>query len=103
MKDYPPIALTLVVMKCFETLVKDHICSSLQGTLDPLQFAYHSNRSTDDAISQFMHSTLSHLDTIGGGYVRLLFIDYSSSFNTVVPSRLTTKLHDLGLNPSMCA
>ena len=50
-----------------------------------------------------MHSTLSQLDTIGGGYVRLLFIDHSSAFNTVVPSRLATKLHDLGLNPSMCA
>ena len=33
----------------------------------------------------------------------LLFIDYTSAFNTVVPSRLATKLHDLGLNPSMCA
>ena len=81
-----------------------NICVSLQGTLYPLQFAYHSNRrSTDDAIFQVMHATLSHLDTIAGGYVRLLFIDYSSAFNTVVPSRLATKLHDLGLNPSMCA
>ena len=103
MNDYRPVALTSVVMKCFERLVTDHICSSLQGTLDPLQFAYRSNRSTGDVISQVMHSTLSHLDTIGGGYVRLLFIDYSSAFNTVVPSRLATKLHDLGLNPSMCA
>ena len=51
MNDYRPIALTSVVMKCFERLVKDHICSSLQGTLDPLQFAYRSNRSTGDAIS----------------------------------------------------
>ena len=103
MNNYRPVALTSVVMKCFERLVKDHICSSHQGTLDPLQFAYRSNRSTDDAIFEVMHSNLSHLDTIGGGYVRLLFIDYSSAFNTVVPNRLATKLHDLGLNPSMCA
>ena len=87
----------------FERLVKDHICSSLQSTLDRLQFAYRSNRSTDDATSLVMHATLSYLDIVGGCYVRLLFIDYSSAFNTVVPSRLATKLHDLGLNPSMCA
>ena len=66
MNDYRPVALTTVVMKCFERLVKDHICSSLQSTLDPLQFAYCSNRSKEDAISQVLHSTLSHLDTIGG-------------------------------------
>ncbi|KAF0029312.1 hypothetical protein F2P81_018417 [Scophthalmus maximus] len=103
MNDYRPVALTSVVMKCFERLVKDHVCFSLPCTLDPLQFAYRSNRSTDDAISQVMHATLSHFDIVGGGYVRLLFIDYSSAFNAVVPTRLATKLHDLGLNPSTCA
>ncbi|KAI3377275.1 hypothetical protein L3Q82_009175 [Scortum barcoo] len=30
-------------------------------------------------------------------YVRMLFIDYSSAFNTIVPSKLVTKLRDLGL------
>jgi len=68
-----------------------------------LQFAYHYNRSTDDAICQVMHAILSHLDFAGGGNVRLLFKDYCSAFNTVAPSRLATKLFDLGLNPSMCA
>ena len=40
-------ALTSVFMKCFERLVKDHIPSTLPDTLDPLQFAYRPNRSTD--------------------------------------------------------
>ena len=103
LNDYRPVALTSVVAKCFEKLVKNHICSSLPDTLDPLQFAYRPNRSTDDAISQVMHATLSHLDTRGGGYVRLLFIDFSSAFNTVVPTRLAAKLRDLGLNSSVCS
>jgi hypothetical protein len=30
----------------------------------------------------------------------MLFIDYSSAFNTIVPSKLITKLGTLGLNPS---
>ncbi len=59
-------------------LVKNHICSSIPVTLDPLQFAYRPNRSTDDAISHVLHSSLTHIDSTNGNYVRLLFIDYSS-------------------------
>ena len=32
----------------------------------------------------------------------MLFIDYSSAFNTIVPSKLTIKLEDLGLDPVLC-
>jgi hypothetical protein len=32
----------------------------------------------------------------------MLFIDYSSSFNTIVPSKLITKLSFLALNTSLC-
>lgn len=89
-------------MKCFEKLIKTFITSSLPTTLDPLQFAYRPNRSTDDAIAHLLHSILTHLDTGKGAYVRLLFIDYSSAFNTIVPSNLASKLHDLCLCPSLC-
>ena len=32
----------------------------------------------------------------------MLFIDYSSAFNTIVPSKLINKLRTLGLNTSLC-
>ncbi|KAK6295333.1 hypothetical protein J4Q44_G00345590 [Coregonus suidteri] len=32
----------------------------------------------------------------------MLFIDYSSAFNTIVPSKLIIKLEALGLNPALC-
>ena len=32
----------------------------------------------------------------------MLFIDYSSAFNTIVLSKLITKLRTLGLNTSLC-
>jgi hypothetical protein len=57
-----------------------HINTIIPDTLDPLQFAYLRNRSTDDAISIALHIALSHLDR-RKIYVRLLFIDYSSAFN----------------------
>ncbi|KAK0146400.1 putative RNA-directed DNA polymerase from transposon BS [Merluccius polli] len=102
LNDYRPVALTPIIMKCFEKLIKPSITSSLPPTLDQLQFAYRPNRSTDDAIAHLLHSTLTHLDTGKGAYVRLLFIDYSSAFNTIVPSKLAQKLQDLCLCPSLC-
>ena len=35
-------------------------------------------------------------------YVRMLFIDYSSAFNTIVSSKLVIKLGTLGLDPALC-
>ena len=100
--DYRPIALTSEVMKCFERLVKNYITSCLPASLDPLQFAYRPNRSTDDAIAYILHTIISHVDKQKGTYVRMLFVDYSSAFNTIIPSILITKLKDLGLAPGLC-
>ncbi len=102
LNDYRPVSLTSIFMKVFERLVKNYICSFIPDTLDPLQFAYSPNRSTEDAISHILHSSLTHIDRKNGNYVRLLFIDYSSAFNTIVPSKLASKLIDLGLNSSLC-
>ncbi len=102
LNDYRPVALTSIVMKVFERLVKSHISSSIPVTLDPLQFAYRPNRSTDDAISHILHSSLTHIDSSNGNFARLLFIEYSSVFNTIVPIKLTSKLTGLGLNTSLC-
>ena len=59
------------------------ISTIITETLDPLQFPYHPNRSTDDAIS-------------------IALIDYSSVFSTIVPSKIITKLRTLVLNTSLC-
>ncbi len=101
LNDYRPVALTSTVMKVFERLVKNHLCSFILVTLDHLQLAYQPNRSTDDAISHVLHSSLTHIDSKNGNYVRLLFIDYSSAFNTIVPIKLAVKLSDLCLNTSL--
>ncbi len=66
LNDYHPVALTSIVMKGFERLVKNHIFSSIPVTLDTLQFAYCPNRYTDDAISQVLHSSLTHIDSRNG-------------------------------------
>ncbi len=71
-------------MKVFERLVKNHICSSI-----PLLWTLFSLPITQiDQLTMppIRSCTLpSNIDSKHGNYVRLLFIDYSSAFNTIVP------------------
>ncbi|KAF0043670.1 hypothetical protein F2P81_005007 [Scophthalmus maximus] len=101
LNDYRPIALTPIMMKCFERLVKAHITSCLPSTLDPFQFAYRPKRSTDDAIATALHLSLAHLEN-SNSYVRMLFIDFSSAFNTVIPQHLVNKLGEIGISTPLC-
>ena len=54
----------------------------------------------DDAVNMSLHHILGHLDT-SGSYARLLFIDFSSAFNSVLPERLYEKLLALGVDLSI--
>ncbi len=99
--DYRPVALTPIMMKCFERLVKDYIFSRLPPMFDPFQFAYRPNRSTEDAISSVLHLSLAHLEK-KNTCVRMLFVDFSSAFNTIIPQHLVSKLGPLGLGTPLC-
>ncbi|KAK3532200.1 hypothetical protein QTP86_009477 [Hemibagrus guttatus] len=48
-----------------------------------------------------LHFILQHLDK-SGTYVRLLFVDFSSAFNTITPTLLQTKLTQLSVPSSIC-
>jgi hypothetical protein len=91
LNDYQPVTLTSVTMKCFERLVMAHIHTVITETLDPLQL--HA-APTDPQMMRSLLQSLSHLDKMNT-YVRMLFIDYSSACNTIVPSKLITKLRPL--------
>ncbi|KAI4871589.1 hypothetical protein NFI96_021134, partial [Prochilodus magdalenae] len=77
------------------------VTATLDITVDPHQYAYRRNRSTDDAISSVVHSALTHLEQ-KDSYVRMLFVDFTSAFNTIIPQTLTDKLSSLGLHSSLC-
>ncbi len=101
LNDYRPVALTSVVMKSFERLVLSYLKDSNGPLLDPLQFAYRANRSVDDAVNMGLHYILQHLDR-PGTYVRILFVDFSSAFNTIIPETLQNKLTQLSVPTSVC-
>jgi hypothetical protein len=101
LNDYRPVALTSVAMKVFERIVLSRIKAVTDSKLDAHQFAYRANRSVDDAVALVVHNVLSHLDT-QRTYARLLFVDFSSAFNTIVPEKLFQKLMVLGVDMPLC-
>ncbi len=60
-----------------------------------------ANRSVDDAVNMGLHYVLQHLDR-SGTYVRILFVYFSSAFNTIIPNRLLPKLTQLSVPTSVC-
>ena len=100
MNDLRPIALTSCIMKVFEKCIINHLQKFLSPFMDPLQFAYKSNRGVDDALLHVLNNISSHLEKTGT-CVRLMFFDFSSAFNTIQPHLLCDKLIKYGLPPSL--
>ena len=100
LSDYRPIAITSVVMKCFEKIVLHHLLDLTNGMQDPFQFAYKPNRSIEDAILTLLHNTFLHTNN-PKSYVRILFADFSSAFNTIKPYHLSKKLVRLNISPKL--
>ena len=62
MNDLRPVALTSAVMKVCERVVLCKLEKLLKGYIDPLQFVYRKNRSTDDAILYSLENMYFHLE-----------------------------------------
>ncbi|KAK1805772.1 hypothetical protein P4O66_001953 [Electrophorus voltai] len=64
-----------------------------------------ANKATSSSAnvgSAYANNANGTIGTANGNYVKMLFVDYSSVLNTIIPSLLTTKLEDLGLHTSLC-
>ena len=89
--DFRPVALTSLVMKTFERIVRSFILSVVEPCLDPLQFAYRAGKGVEDAQIFILEKLYSHLET-QNAHARLLFADFSSAFNLMQPHILLHKL-----------
>ena len=97
MNDYRPVALTSLTMKVFEQIILKHLLHDTAQYADPHQFAYRQRRSTEDAVLLLQHQVLSHLDSQGTS-ARILFVDFSSAFNTIQPHKMIEKLKNMEAN-----
>ena len=69
-------------------------------SLDPLQFAYKPRRGVEDASLALLDNVTRHLDS-QHSFVRILFMDLSSAFNTVNINTLLHHLQQLQVNPKL--
>ena len=98
--DLRPVALTAIVMKTFERVVLCHLKPNIKCHKDPLQFAYSEDLGVDDAVLSMSHVLYSHLDNLKS-YARILFVDFSSAFNTIQPHVLMKKLMNMNVNSNL--
>lgn len=68
--------------------------------VDPLQFGYKQLRSVDDAVLTLHHGAFTHLETLKS-LTRLVFVDFSSAFHTVLPHLMGRKLLQMDVNPHL--
>ena len=101
LNDYRPIALTSVAMKCMERLILKRIQHFTDNKMDNNQFAYKKGCSVVDAVLVLLNSIYKHLD-LPNNYVRVLFLDYSSAFNTIQPHILLKRLSELNVPDDLC-
>ena len=100
MNNFRPVALTCNIMKCFEKILLKNLLKQTITVIDPMQFAYRANRGVDDAVLLYLHKAMSHLDN-AKTYVRSVFIDFSSAFNTDVPHLLIRRLKQLNVSSDL--
>ncbi len=100
LNDYRPVTLTSVVMKSLERLVLAYLKDITRPLLDPLQFAYRAKGSVDDSVNVGLDYILQHLDK-PGNYARIVFVDFNSAINTIMPDLLSDILTHLSVPTSI--
>lgn len=85
------MALSSLVMKCFDSIVKGSVLDMSKNTIDPLQFAYQARNGVDDA-------TATLLDLVAGGTEKAcssVLCWLSSAFNYMQPHILAHMLSEI--------
>ena len=98
LNDFRPVALTSILCKCMERVVCSQLTAAVADYMDPMQFAYRAKRGADDAVIVLLNHLVRHLDN-AGTFARVLFMDFSSAFNTLQPHLLISRLLNLQVDP----
>ena len=79
------------MVKVSVRLVHKYLKTATESHMDPFQFAYRSNRSVEGAVFPALLNTLQHLES-PSTYTWLLFVGFSSAFNSIMPHKFYEKL-----------
>ena len=70
----------------------------VKGVFDPLKFVYKDKCGTDDAVNTLVPLIHKHLDHPQAN-ARVLFVDFSSAFNTIQPFVLLEQMKAMKVHP----
>ena len=105
MNDYRPVALRSVIMKCLEKVVKDILLRQVNQFMDNYQIAHTKNRCVEDATLSFTDYALNFLDKGNTSsvkrFVKILYVDFSSAFNTIQPHLMMSKMRNMNINSNL--
>jgi hypothetical protein len=77
----------------------------VQPYVDRYQFAYTANRCVEDATLSLTDYVLSHVDRPNTSkqkhYVKILYVDFSSAYNTIQPHIMMQKLINMNVSSSL--
>ena len=83
--------------------MKNVLCEHVKSYVDCYQFAYTKKRSVEDAVLTLSDFVLKHVEQANNLYkkhfVKILFVDFSSAFNTIQPHLMMQKLNNMKVNP----
>ena len=65
-----------------------HLKIDVVDQLDPFQFAHKASRGVEEASLTLLNLITQHLEK-AKSYVRILFVDFSSAFNTICAAKKT--------------
>jgi hypothetical protein len=101
--NYRPIALTCIICKLMESVVKDQLLTFLleHGLINKHQHAFMSKFSTNTNLLECTFDwfvALAHSDSVD-----VIYIDFSKAFDSIVYSKLLFKLSSLGIKGKLLA
>ena len=96
LKNYRPITTLSIFSKIFEKLVHVRMTSFIKENdiIKPNQFGFQKNKSTSDAILEFLENVYESFEE--NNYYLALYLDFSKAFDTISHDILLKKLDYIG-------
>jgi len=95
--NYRPVSLTSVICKVMESIIKDHMLSTLEetGRMTRYQHGFTKGKSCLTNLLETFEAWTRLLDA--GFGIDVIYLDYKKAFDTVPHRRLLTKLQSFGI------
>ena len=90
--DYRPIDLASIAFNCLQKILLPRLMTCVDNLGDTNQFAYKKGVSCVDAVLVLVNDVVTHLNSKETTMSKVIFLDFSSAFNTVLPNMLLKDL-----------